>query len=346
MNRMETETEQSVGVRSFGGARRRAVAPPAERVRSELARAGKGLPLVVRPAVGGLDLTEWAEDHRAFLEAELLLHGALLFRGFAVESPPAFERFARAVCGELYTENGEHVPVAAGGGIQVPVSYPAEAKLLWHNENSFNRTWPGKILFCCEVPPASGGETPLADSREVFSRLSEEVRRPFLDKGVLYVRRYSPHLGLDWRTVFRTADRSAVERTCAEAEMGCEWSGDRLLTRAFRPAVVRHPVSGEVSWFNQAQHWHPACLDPVTRRSLTALLGEGCLPRHCSYGDGSPIPDGVMAEILAAYREAEVSVPWQRGDVLVVDNVLAAHARNPYRGERRILVALGEMRSF
>jgi hypothetical protein len=34
------------------------------------------------------------------------------------------------------------------------------------------------------------------------------------------------------------------------------------------------------------------------------------------------------------------SFNWQRGDVMVVDNVLATHGREPFTGERRILVAM------
>ena len=32
-----------------------------------------------------------------------------------------------------------------------------------------------------------------------------------------------------------------------------------------RPAVARHPRTGELSWVNQAQHFHISCLDPETR---------------------------------------------------------------------------------
>ena len=85
---------------------------------------------------------------------------------------------------------------------------------------------------------------------------------------------------------------------------------------------------------------------PATRQALSALFAKEDMPRNCYYGDGSPIPDQDMAHVLAVYARLEVSFPWQRGDVLLVDNVLAAHARNPFTGERKILVALGEMTSF
>jgi alpha-ketoglutarate-dependent taurine dioxygenase len=36
-----------------------------------------------------------------------------------------------------------------------------------------------------------------------------------------------------------------------------------------------------------------------------------------------------------------ISFRWERGDVLLLDNYLVAHGRNPYEGPRKILVAMG-----
>jgi amino acid adenylation domain-containing protein len=308
---------------------------------------GQPLPLVIRPSVNDLDLAEWAGNNGAYIESELSKHGAILFRDFAVETPSDFERFALCVCPDLLTENGEHPRETVSGNIYTPVFYPPDQKLLWHNENSFNHRWPTKILFCCMQPPIEGGETTLADSRRVFELIDPRVRDEFIKKKVMYVRNYSRELGLDWSAVFRTEDRTEVERRCKENLMDYEWhSGDRLRTRCVRPAVVKHPVTGELSWFNQAQHWHISCLDAQTRASLVSLYSSEEMPRHCYYGDGSAIKDTDMDGILDAYRRLEVRFPWQKGDVLVLDNLLAAHARNPYVGERKILVAMGGVLSY
>ena len=274
-------------------------------------------------------------------------HGALLFRGFNVTTPPAFEQFAQTLCAELYDENGEHPHVSVSGKVYTPVFYPPTLKLLWHNENSFNRRWPMRIWFCCAKPAAQGGETPVADSRKVFELLDPAIRERFLEKQIMYVRNYGDGLGLNWQDVFGTTNKAEVEASCRDSGMTCEWKdGDRLRTRCVRPAAGKHPKTGEMVWFNQAQHWHVSCLDPDTGQALKNLFGEADLPRSCYYGDGSPIEDSTMQAILDVYQKLEVSFPWEAGDVLMLDNMLTAHARNPFGGERKILVTMGEMTGY
>jgi alpha-ketoglutarate-dependent taurine dioxygenase len=322
--------------------------PSGDLVRARPLSAGGLLPLLVEPAHPDVDLADWAAGNRQLIDEQLVRHGAILCRGFGIGSPAAFERFAAAVCRELFDENGEHPRTVVSGNVYTPVFYPPDKQLLWHNENSFNHSWPRKILFCCARPADRGGETPLVDSREVYRRLDPEVRERFSERGVLYVRHYGAGPGLDWQTVFRTSDGGEVEARCAREGLAVEWKdGGRILrTSCRRPAVVRHPVSGEPSWFNQAQHWHVACLDPETRDSIRAAFTPDDLPRDCRYGDGSAITDAEMEHVLAIYRQLEVCFPWQTGDVVLVDNVLTAHGRNPFAGERRILVALGDMASY
>jgi amino acid adenylation domain-containing protein len=318
-----------------------------EMVRMEPLRPDQTLPLAVQPNIEDLDLAEWAREHRALIIRKLQEHGALLFRGFAIDSADEFERFAREICPVLFNENGEHPRQSVSGNVYTPVFYPADQQLLWHNENSFNYRWPLKIMFCCMRAPEQGGETPVVDSRRVYERLDPEIQQAFMEKQIMYSRNYGQGVGLDWEMVFNTSDRAEVERKAAEQRLTLEWKEDgKLRTRCVRPAVIAHPVTGELSWFNQAQHWHTSCLDPATRASIESVFREEDLPRQCYFGDGTPIPDEMMRKILAAYSELEVCFPWQKGDIMLVDNVLAAHGRNAFVGERKILVAMGDMTSF
>jgi len=305
------------------------------------------LPLLIRPVGGNVDLVQWLQENEDLATQSLLNHGAILFRAFNVTSATYFEQVARAVCRDLLPDNAEHTPVSENGMIQTPIFYPPDRKLLWHNENSFNLKWPLRLLFCCMRPADRGGETPLVDSRRVFSRLDPSIVRQFTDLGVMYVRNFGTGLGLSWQKVFGTGDKSHVANLCRQMNVEFEWRrDDELHTHFVRPGVIPHPITGEMSWFNQAQHWHIACGDEEMREALLEMFPEDQLPRMCYYGDGSSIDSSVMKEIMDVYQELEVSFAWEKSDVAILDNVLIAHARNPFQGERRLLVAMGEMQSF
>ncbi len=305
------------------------------------------LPLIVTPAVDDVDLINWAGSNRAYIEKQLARYGAMLFRGFKLSTAPEFERFAQAITPNLFLDNGEHPRKSVSGNVYTPTFYPPEQKIIWHNENSFNYQWPTKIWFCCVQPAQQGGETTMVDSRRVFAALPASIKERFIRKGIMYMRNYGRGLGLDWPGVFRTSNKAEIEKHCRASFIEFEWkSENRLCTRAVRPAVVKHPVTGEMTWFNQAQHWHISCLDPLTRESMVSLFAEEDLPRNCYYGDGSPIEDSVMNEILSVYKHLEVSFPWQKGDILMLDNLLTAHARNPFVGPRQIMVAMGDMLDY
>lgn len=291
---------------------------------------------------GQANLTSWFQTNEQQARSEMNKHGYLFLRGFEWDGPAGFEAFSKEVCGELLKDNGEHQPVK--GRVQTPVFFAPEKKLLWHNENTFNKEWPMKIIFGCMRPADSGGESLIVDSREVYQRVSPAVREAFKERGLMYVRNYNPYIGLDWQTVFRTDSKAEAERKCRETGLSYEWKEDGTLkTVAVRPAVGQHPQTGEWAWFNQAQHWHIACLDELTRESLLEIFDEEDLPRACYYGDGSKIDDAIMDEVCSIYEELEVAVALQKGDVLAVDNMLMAHGRGSFEGERKILVTMGDM---
>lgn len=178
----------------------------------------------------------------------------------------------------------------------------------------------------------------------MYDLIDADIRDEFERRGVMYLRNFREHVGLPWQQSFQTDDPDEVRRYCAEAGIEIElFEGDRLRTRAVRHAVARHPRSDELVWFNQAHLFHITGLDEKTRRVLLNSYAEEDLPRNSYYGDGGEIPCDVMAHIVEAYRTAEVSFPWEPGDFLILDNMLVAHSRTSFKGERLIVVSFAEL---
>lgn len=339
------EQVETPSLKRLGTIRRKAVSVSEEElVRASDLEAGRGLPLLIEPAVEGVDLAAWMSRNREMVEGHLLARGGVLFRGFAVASEERFQGFVEAAAGSLLEYTYKSTPrTKVSGKIYTSTEYPADQSIPMHNEMSYSLRWPLKIAFFCVQAAAEGGETPIADSRRVYQRLDPEVRERFARRRVMYVRNYGEGLDLSWQNVFQTADRAQVEEFCRQARIELEWrSADRLTTRQVCQAVAVHPATGERVWFNQAHLFHISSLDPAVQDALLSTFGESGVPRNTFYGDGSPIEAGVLDHVRAVYDEESVIFPWRQGDILLLDNMLAAHGRRPFTGSRKIVVGMAD----
>ena len=79
------------------------------------------------------------------------------------------------------------------------------------------------------------------------------------------------------------------------------------------------------------------------RNALLQEFGQYDLPSNTFFGDGEVIESDVMDEIREAFERETVMFPWQRGDLLALDNMLVAHGRTPYEGPRQILVGMAQL---
>lgn len=265
-----------------------------------------------------------------------------MFRGFAVDDDDAFSALVGALARAPldYRERSTQRKKTANH-VYSSTEYPADKTIANHSENAFQNIVPGKILFHAQKIACRGGETPFADNRRILALLGDELLAPFRRHGIRYLRHFDGGFDLSWQEAFQSSDRAEVEAYCRAQDIDFEWlSPTHLHTSQRRDAIRRHPVTGEEVWFNQLHLFHMTNLDAPVRQALLASLGRERLPRHAVYGDGSEIPDRIVDRIRSAYLDAELVFPWQRGDVLIADNILISHGRKPFSGERAVRVAL------
>ncbi len=339
-------TADNTGPASIRGARRRGVdVANVELVSTSFLPGVEGeTPLVVSPGRTGVDLPAWAGAHRDQVEQWLGRHGAILFRGFGLSQVEEFEAVASSICPDLFGDYGDLPREGESKRIYQSTPYPNDMAILFHNESSHLPRFPLRQFFFSVVVAEEGGATPVLDCRKVLELLDPAILEKFERKGLTYVRNFVPGVDVSWQDFFKTDDRSVVERTCAESGMTCEWTAaGNLRVKNTTPAVVVHPKTGDRVFFNQVQLHHVSALEPDVREALLSIVGEEDLPRNCYFGDGSPISDEEMAHLNDVFWKASVAFPWQVGDILMLDNMLIAHARSPFRGARKIVVAMSEM---
>ena len=306
------------------------------------------------------------------LKKDLLQHGAILFRGYAIKTPEDFEAVALALDPGLQNNYAGTSPRNSRtkyvhSASELPGYYP----ITQHCEMSFLPTAPRYLFFFCYVEPKDGGETPVCDFRKVYRQLDPNIRQEFEEKGVRLIRNYSgpnTKAGTDffqlkrWDELFKTTDRDKIEEECKKNELKATWlPDDKLRLINERPAMQQHPETGEMAWFNHLQVFHREAAaieykhiyarrkDFYSFKYMTMLNTITFFKRlfkkpedeamHMTFADGTEIPKSYVAHVEQVIWNNLIINPWKLGDVLMIDNFSTSHGRLPYRGPRDILVA-------
>ncbi|MEM9918145.1 MAG: TauD/TfdA family dioxygenase [Bacteroidota bacterium] len=306
--------------------------------------AGKTLPLVVQPAVTGIDLGSWLQENSRLVKKNLHRYGGILFRGFGVDKVEKFDalmaNFNTEVIPYMFRSSPRY---ALSDKVYVSTTYPNDRKINMHSESSYSYAWGRKIFFCCIKAAERQGETPIADNRRVLARLEPALAEKFERLGVIYQRNLSPHAGLPWQEVFQTEDPAVVQQVCKANKVKFKFKSPEALTIMWKkPAIYRHPETGEKIWFNHSFFFNKFSLFEEMGLDPDAKFPGHMLSSNTFFGDGSKISFAEYSQIKAAYDEEIVRFPWEEGDLLMLDNMLAAHGRSPYEGERKIVVSIIE----
>jgi len=298
-------------------------------------------PLLVTAPSEGASLPDYLTGRRERMEADLSEHGAVLYRGFAPMTGEELDGLVGKLSSTSFKNDEESSPRNhVVGNVYTSTNYRSEMEIFPHNENSYKTEFPMKLFFYCMHPGSEGGETPIADCRKVLKRIDQGVRAKFQEKKWMYVRNFTAGVGVSWQEAFNTSQREEVEAYCRSQDIRFAWQDeDSLKTWQVREPLLSHPATGEQSWFNHATFFNIQTLDADLRESLLEMFGDDALPHNTYYGDGSPIESSVIGELQRAYLAESVPIKWETGDFMALDNLLTAHARKPFKGERKIYLA-------
>jgi alpha-ketoglutarate-dependent taurine dioxygenase/acyl carrier protein len=290
----------------------------------------------------------WLDDYKSDVKQQLCDYGAILLRGFGLGDVTDLQDVAKSLCNGLapYKDRGSPRSVV-NGRVYTATDSPRWRRIELHNEGAFTSRFPGRIFFQCLRTAETGGSTPIVDSRSVYRKIDPVIREKFEQLGVAYVRNFGLGPGMDWRDVFQVNNREELQQYCDKAAIQLQWlSQDHLRTIQVRPAVSIHHGTGQPSWFNHICAQHVATLDSTLRDTLRRQFTTADLPVHVHYGDGSPISDEVVLNIQSVVDSLTLRFEWQVGDILLLDNIAMGHGRDPFEGDRQIVVGLADLLGF
>jgi alpha-ketoglutarate-dependent taurine dioxygenase len=303
-----------------------------------------GKPPMLRVATTG-DPASWATEHRNALRAIVAEHGSVLVRGLGLQDAAEIGAVFRRLATGLMTEREAFAPRRTySDGVYSSSKWPQNQPMCMHHELSYTLEFPGLMLFACLAAPTDGGATTVADSPTVLNALPPELVDRFEREGWLLTRSYNDEIGASYAEAFGTEDRGAIESYCRANAIEFEWQPDGgLRTRQRRSAVVRHPITGQRCWFNQIAFLNEWTLAPEVREFLVDVYGADGLPFNTRFANGDAIGKDIVQVLNQVYEANTAREPWQTGDLMLVDNVRTAHAREPFKGQREVLVAMANV---
>ena len=307
-------------------------------------RLAAGSPPVMVAERSPAGLAQWLAEQRGDIDATVAQHGAVLIRGLDVRDEGSAAQAAGALTARLMEEREAFAPRSElRRGLYSASIWPPDQPMCMHHELSYAVQVPSRQVFCCLAAPSRGGATALADAGAVLARLPRPTVERFARHGWELVRTHHQVIGVSWQQAFGTSDPRAVEEYCLRNDVACHWGGDGTLrTTRRRAAILRHPGDGRPLWFNSVAFLSEWTMDQAVREYLTLEFGPDGLPFNTRYGNGEPLDQETIELINDVYAECTIREPWQAGDVMVVDNLRMAHSREPYEGERQVVVALAD----
>ena len=293
-------------------------------------------------ADSSMSLSDWIQANKNSIETELSLNGAILFRDFDISDDLAFDDFIQAFNWPSFTYQ-ESLSNAVRHNRTERVftanEAPPSVSIFLHHEMAQTPIYPSKLFFYCEQAAEQGGATPICRSDVLLQRLTQEVPefvRACEQKGIRYAQTMPAEndlasgQGRSWTSTLSAENRQQAEEKLHRLGYEWQWQENNSLS-VITPVLpaVKQLDDGRKVFFNQLiaafRGWQDA---------------RNSAEKSICYGDNSTIDNEHMAVVIRLADELTFDIPWQTGDVALVDNLVAMHGRRPFEGSRRVLASL------
>ncbi len=287
-------------------------------------------------------------DNKEEIEEKLLVYGALKFQGIQIKDLDNFQHIVHSISNKfLNYVDGNSPRIKLSGNVYTSTEYDKTQKITMHNELSYSAKWPNKLFFSCLIPSETGGETLLADSRQILQVMNKDIVEEIERKGITYVRNLNggnSGMGVSWQETFETDDKKMVEQFCKAHNVDFEWTdNDNLRVKQYSKGITSHRITGERLWFNQIDQFHPCHLGEEIEESMNIIYDSPeCFPMYVKFGDGTEITEAFVKEILETIEKVTIAPKWSENELLIVDNEMISHGRNSFTGNRHVIVAMSE----
>ena len=284
----------------------------------------------------------WIVKNKVKIEDELKIHGAILFRDMGVNDDQSFDCFIRAFDWPSFTYEESLSNAVRRNRTELVFTAneaPPDVSIFLHHEMAQTPIYTSKLFFYCELASQSGGYTPICRSDFLLEHLKREIPN-FVhaceDKGVRYSQTMPSDNDLEsgqgrsWGSTLSANSPDEAETKLRKLNYEWQWRGDGSLSVITpRLPAIRILDDGRKVFFNQLiaafRGWQDA-----------RNVGE----KSICYGDNSPISNEDMEVVIRLSDLLTFDVPWQNGDIVLVDNFMTMHGRRPFEGQRRVLASL------